>query len=212
MSHTLNEKLSKVSSAPGVYLMKDPEGKVIYVGKARNLKRRLASYFNKPAQADLKTSVLVKKIASFETIITGTEQEALLLESNLIKRHRPRYNVILKDDKRYPSLRLDIKHPYPNLTVVRKTENDGAMYFGPFTSSSAVWRTFKIINKTFRLRKCKTRVFKNRSRPCLNYQIGTCLGPCCFDVDKTVYNEMLKEVILFLKGRTPELIQKIKKK
>jgi excinuclease ABC subunit C len=205
--------LSGVSSEPGVYLMRDKAGKVIYVGKASSLKKRLASYFkdHDSRQPDMKTRVLVKKISTFETIITASEQEALILESNLIKRYRPRYNVILKDDKRYPSLRLDIKNPYPCLALVRKITNDGALYFGPFASSQAVRRTLKFINRTFKLRKCRTRDFKNRSRPCLNYQIGTCLAPCCLEVDESAYQENVKEVVLFLKGRTPDLIRKIKK-
>ncbi|MDM8524422.1 excinuclease ABC subunit UvrC [Desulfococcaceae bacterium HSG8] len=210
LQNNLNEKLSRVSTAPGVYLMKDTDGKVIYVGKARNLKKRLASYFNRPEQPDMKTGILVKKIATFETIITETENEALILESNLIKKHRPKYNVILKDGKRYPSLRLDTKSPYPNLRVVRKPENDGALYFGPFSSAGAVHKTLKTIDKMFRLRKCKTRELKKRSRPCLNHQIGACLGPCCLDVDPEAYSEMVREVMLFLKGRTPDLIRKTK--
>ncbi|OQY58154.1 MAG: excinuclease ABC subunit C [Desulfobacteraceae bacterium 4572_88] len=207
----IREKLSRVTSKPGVYLMKDDRGKVIYVGKARNLKKRVLSYFKTSDQLDLKTRVLVRKIATFETIITGTETEALILESSLIKRYRPRYNVILKDDKRYPSLCLDVRHPYPNLLVVRKIKNDGAMYFGPFASPSAVYHTLRVINKTFKLRKCKAKVFRNRTRPCLNYQMETCLGPCCLDVDQAVYDDMVREVILFLKGKTPELIQKVRK-
>ncbi len=206
----LSKKLSGVPSSPGVYLMKDAEGKVIYVGKARNLKKRLGSYFSRDRHPDIKTGILIRKIATYETIITGTEQEALILESNLIKRHRPRYNVILKDDKRYPSLRLDIKARYPGLSIVRKPQKDGALYFGPFASPQAVYQTMRVINKTFRLRKCKTKGFKNRSRPCLNYQIGECLGPCCLDVDEDAYHEIVKEVILFLKGRTPDLIRKIR--
>lgn len=202
--------LTGISSDSGVYLMKDSSGKVIYVGKARNLKKRLSSYFSRPELQDIKTSVLVKKISSIDTIITATEKEALILESTLIKKHRPRYNVILKDDKRYPSLRLDMTSPYPNLAVVRKIAKDGAMYFGPYTSSSAVYETLKIIKKTFKLRKCRNRVFKNRSRPCLNYQIGACLGPCCNQVDPDLYKEMVKDVTLFLKGKTPDLIQKLK--
>ena len=203
--------ISGVSSGPGVYIMKDAGGEVIYVGKAGNLKKRLASYFRSPVQSNMKTGVLVKKISTFETIITGSEKEALILESNLIKQYKPRYNVILKDDKRYPALRLDIKSPYPGLSIVRKIKKDDALYFGPFTSSQAVRRTLKIINKTFKLRKCKDKGFINRSRPCLNFQMGACLAPCCFDVDKNAYNEMVKEVILFLKGRTPDLVRKIKK-
>ncbi len=212
----IQDKLAMVTSGPGVYVMKDAEDRVIYVGKARNLKKRLASYFTKfrtgPLHPDIKTGILVKKISYFETIITDTEKEALILESNLIKRYRPRYNVILKDDKRYPCLRLNLTNPYPNLTVVRKIKKDGDLYFGPFASSAAVRETLKIIHKTFKLRKCKTKDFKNRSRPCINYQMEACLAPCCLDVDKKRYDEIVKEVILFLNGRTPDLIQKIKKK
>ena len=211
MTINLNDKLSGAPNDPGVYLMKDAEGKVIYVGKAKNLKKRLSSYFKQSGQIDLKTRVLVKKVSSFDTIITRTEKEALILESNLIKQYRPRYNVILKDDKRYPSLCLDIKSQYPGLNIVRKIEKNGAQYFGPFSSSQAVRQTLKIIHKTFKLRKCKTKNFKQRSRPCLNYQIGACLAPCCHDVDSKTYDEIVKEVVLFLKGRTPELIKKIKK-
>lgn len=211
----IQDKLSMVTSGPGVYVMKDAEDRVIYVGKARNLKKRLASYFTRSRTGllhpDIKTGILVKNISNFETIITDTEKEALILESNLIKRYRPRYNVILKDDKRYPCLRLNLTNPYPNLTVVRKIKKDGDLYFGPFASSAAVRKTLKIIHKTFKLRKCKTKDFKNRSRPCINYQMEACLAPCCLDVDKNRYHEIVKEVILFLNGRTPDLIQKIKK-
>lgn len=210
MPENLINKLARTAGKPGVYLMKDTQGRIIYIGKARNLKKRLSSYFRKPGLMDTKTGVLIKKISTFETILTATEKEALILESNLIKRHKPRYNVILKDDKRYPSLRLDIKHPYPNLTIVRKTAADGALYFGPYTSSQAVRQTLNIIHKTFKLRRCKTRDFKSRSRPCINHQIGACLAPCCLDVSLETYQGIINEVILFLKGRTPALIQKIK--
>ncbi len=213
---SLHDKLDRVTSGPGVYVMKDDEDRVIYVGKARNLRKRLASYFSGSRTGllhpDIKTGILVKKISNFETIITGTEKESLILESNLIKRYRPRYNVILKDDKQYPCLRLNVTNPYPNLTVVRKIKKDGDLYFGPFTSSAAVRKTLKIVHKTFKLRKCKVKDFKNRSRPCINYQMGVCLAPCCLDVDKNRYHEIVKEVTLFLKGRTPDLIQKTKKK
>jgi len=210
----IRDKLSKVSSQPGVYLMKDANAKVIYVGKAGCLKKRLASYFlrsgNSAWQMDMKTQILIRNISDIETIITNSEKEALILESNLIKRYRPRYNVILKDGKRYPSLRLDIKNPYPNLTIVRKTEKNNGLYFGPFASSAAVRKTLQIIHKTFKLRKCKTKDFNRRSRPCLNYQMALCLAPCCFDVDKKIYDDIVKEVVLFLKGKTPDLIRKIK--
>ncbi|MBU1713235.1 MAG: excinuclease ABC subunit UvrC [Proteobacteria bacterium] len=217
MSEALIEKLSGVSKGPGVYLMKNSDGAIIYVGKALNLKKRLSSYFtgaedNLRQKMDLKTGVLIKKIDSFETIVTETEKEALILESNLIKKYKPRYNVILKDDKRYPSLRLDINSPYPNLAIIRKARNDKALYFGPFASSQAVRQTLKLIHKTFKLRKCTTTSFKKRTRPCLNYQMGTCLGPCCNEIDKTTYGDIVKEVTLFLKGKTPVLIKEIRDK
>ena len=206
--------LDAVSSKPGVYVMKDAGENVLYVGKAQNLQKRLSSYaarFRTNATSlDIKTAVLLKKISAVETIVTNSEKEALILESNLIKRYRPRYNVFLKDDKRYPSLRLDIQKPYPNLKIVRKVVQDDALYFGPFSSSAAVRKTLRVIHKTFKLRKCQTRQFKNRSRPCINHQMALCLAPCCFDVGKSTYEDIIKEVILFLKGRTPDLINKVK--
>ena len=208
----LRRLLARVPGDPGVYLMKDAGGRIIYVGKARNLKKRLSSYFRPADQLDIKTGVLSKKISSFDTLITRTEKEALILEATLIKKHKPRYNVILKDDKRYPSLRLDLNHPYPNLTVVRRTAADGAQYFGPFASAYAVRQTLKFINKTFKLRKCKNREFANRTRPCLHYQMDACPGPCCLKVEKKRYHEMVREVVLFLNGRTPRLIGRIRKR
>ncbi len=207
----LKEKLETVAIGPGVYLMKGKDGQIIYVGKAVNLKKRLGSYFKPKRQMDMKTGVLVDKIESFETIVTASEQEALILEATLIKKHRPRYNVILKDDKRYPSLRLDLNHSYPNLTVVRKPARDGARYFGPFSSAYAVKQTLKFINKNFKLRKCKNSSFSRRTRPCLNFQMGICLAPCCLEVDKTAYNRIVEQVSMLLKGRTPQLITEVKK-
>ncbi len=209
-SDDLSEKVERVSSNPGVYRMKDIDGQIIYIGKARNLRKRLASYFRNAKQWDMKTDILVKKVSSFDIIITRTEKEALILESNLIKRYKPRYNVVLKDGKRYPSLRLDPNNPYPNLTIVRKPQKDRALYFGPYASAKAVRQTLNIVNKTFKLRKCKARDFKNRTRPCLHCQMQRCLAPCCMDVEQSVYDDMVKEAILFLKGRTPDLIRKIK--
>lgn len=211
MKNRLKEKLASLPSTPGVYLMKDGNGHVLYVGKARDLKKRVGSYFRDTGQKDLKTSLVIEKIDHFDTILTNTEKEALILESNLIKRHRPRYNVILKDDKRYPCLRLDVKRPYPNLTVVRKIEKDGALYFGPFPSAGAVRETLKVIHSTFKIRKCKSRTLKRRERPCLNYQMGLCLGPCSRPIAPEVYRAVVDEVIMFLKGRTPELIKDVRK-
>ena len=210
MKKKLQEKLAGLPNEPGVYLMKDAKGHILYVGKAKNLKKRVSSYFNKRAHRDLKTSVLIEKIASLDTVVTHTEKEALILESNLIKKHRPRYNVILKDDKRYPCLRLDIKSPYPNLTVARKLKRDGALYFGPYASARAVRETLKFVHRTFKLRKCKGRTPKRRERPCLNYQMALCLGPCSRPVTPAEYSSVVHEVTLFLKGRMPELIKQVK--
>jgi len=204
-------KLTRVSTEPGVYLMKDASGTVIYIGKARNLKKRLSSYFKTSGHLDLKSGILVKKIDDIQTIITGTEKEALILESNLIKKHKPRYNVILKDDKRYPSLRIDLNEKYPNFSIVRKIGVDDAKYFGPFASAQAVRETLRTINKTFKLRKCKAKDFKTRTRPCLHCQMEGCLAPCCLDVDPAVYHEQVGEAVMFLKGRTPDLVRKVKR-
>jgi excinuclease ABC subunit C len=206
----LARQVATAPTLPGVYLFKNDQGRILYVGKARNIRKRLQSYFQSGRPHDAKTRVLLKKIAAYETIITGTEKEALILESNLIKRHRPRYNVVLKDDKRYPALRLNTNQPFPNLNVVRKIKNDGALYFGPYSSAGAVRQTLKFIHKTFKLRKCRTRTFQNRTRPCLNYQMGLCLGPCCMDVKQEAYQSVVNEVIAFLRGRTPTLIKKVK--
>ena len=207
----IQEQLSRTPSGPGVYLFKDMEGKIIYVGKAAQLKKRLASYFSKLKQTDTKINVLVGKVASFDVILVGSEKEALILESNLIKKYRPRYNVILKDDKRYPCLRINTRHAYPRISIVRKIKKDGTLYFGPFTSAGAVRQSLKIVNRTFKLRKCSDREFNQRTRPCLHYQMRRCLAPCCMDVDKKTYSALIQEVVLFLNGRTPHLIMKIKK-
>jgi excinuclease ABC subunit C len=209
---SLMDKLSRTTHEPGVYLLKDAQGVIIYIGKARDLRKRLAAYFKISGHVDMKTGVLVKKINNFNTIITRNEKEALILESNLIKRHRPRYNVILKDDKRYPSLRLDPKESYPSFSIVRKIGEDDAVYFGPFASAHDVRETLKTINRTFKLRKCRAKEFKTRSRPCLHCQMEGCLAPCCLDVDPQVYREQVNEAIMFLKGRTPDLVARIKKK
>ncbi len=199
-----------ISQNPGVYLMKDEKGKIIYVGKAINLQKRVASYFQRKEALGPKTALMVSRIADIETVVTASEKEALILESNLIKRHRPRFNVVLKDDKRYPSIRIDTRAIYPRIEIVRKTPKDGTIYFGPFTSALAMRQTVKIINKNFPLRKCGDRTMSSRSRPCIHHQIGQCLAPCCLAVDPAVYKEVVKEVILFLKGRTPELIRRIR--
>lgn len=209
--HLLAAQVAHATTDPGVYIMRDDQGTILYVGKARNLRKRLQSYFQRQRPHDPKTKLMLSKVREFETIITHTEKEALILESNLIKRHRPRYNVVLKDDKRYPSLRLDPAETYPNLSIVRKIKDDGALYFGPYASAGAVRQTLKFINKTFKLCKCKCETQKKRARPCLNYQMGLCMGPCVLDVNPKAYEETVSEVVGFLRGRTPALIRKLKK-
>ncbi|ETR74527.1 MAG: hypothetical protein OMM_00166 [Candidatus Magnetoglobus multicellularis str. Araruama] len=158
-------KVDTAPNSPGVYLMKNAKNDIIYIGKARNLRKRLASYFQKQEHLDPKTELLIKKIHSFETIITAHEDEALLLESTLIKQHRPRYNIQLKDDKRYPLIRLDTTSSYPFLSIVRKSKPDGAMYFGPFASGQSVRQTLQTINKVFKLRKCRHNQVKKGHAP-----------------------------------------------
>jgi len=200
----LSEKYQEAPKDPGVYLMKDNKGKIIYVGKALNIKQRLASYFVNQNH-DLKTGILIKKIADFDTIVTRSDHEAYILESNLIKEYKPRYNVLLKDGKNYPYLKIDRNEKYPPINVVRKIKKDNALYFGPYSSVHSVRQTLKQIHKIFKLRKCKKTQFNNRSRPCLNYQIKACLGPCCMDVSKGEYDQIVKDVTLFLKGKGKEV-------
>ena len=208
---SLSRIISTLSEGPGVYLMKDEQGRIIYVGKAINLQKRVASYFQRQLGPASKTALMVSRVAGIETVVTASEKEALILESNLIKRYRPRYNVVLKDDKRYPSIRINTEATYPKIEVVRQTPPTGARYFGPFSSAQAVRQTVKLINKTFPLRKCSDRSMGQRSRPCIHHQMGQCLAPCCLEIDPKAYHRIVKEVILFLRGRTPELIRRIRR-
>ena len=197
---------------PGVYLFKDRSGQVIYVGKAKNLKKRISSYFRSSAELPYKTALIMKRAEDLDYILTATEKEAFILESNLIKKHKPRYNIILRDDKQYPCLRLDIKEPYPRLSIVRRIKKDGAIYFGPFSSAHSVRSTLKLIDGVFQLRKCKGKGLRKRSRPCLNYQLDRCLGPCTHYIPGSNYREIIDQVRLFLEGRNRELIRALKNK
>lgn len=210
MKQNLLQQLTDLPSRPGVYLMKDGSGKVLYVGKARDLKKRVSSYFKDAGHKDMKTRVLVGKVDHVDTIITGSEKEAILLESNLIKRHRPRYNVILRDDKNYPCLRLDVDSPFPRLSIVRRIKKDRALYFGPFASAHAVRETLKLIYRTFKLRRCKSAKIKPRTRPCINYQMGTCAGVCAGLISQEEYRKGVNDLILFLKGRTKAVIDDLR--
>ncbi|NIO05166.1 MAG: excinuclease ABC subunit UvrC [Proteobacteria bacterium] len=200
------EKIKNLPPRPGVYLMKDRGGKILYVGKAKNLSHRLRSYFGRSEDSRFLVRFFVSKIEDVECIVTNTEKEALILENNLIKKFKPRYNVKLKDDKTYFNLKLDIQNPFPRLTLVRRVRNDGACYFGPFSSSRSVKETMNFIEKYFQLRRCADSNFKNRRRPCLYYQMGQCQGACVGLVDEKRYRERVREVILFLEGKKRQLI------
>lgn len=197
--------------APGVYQFKDRSGRVIYVGKAKSLKKRVLSYFRTSSDLPHKTALMMKKASGLDYLLTSTEKEAFILEDNLVKKYMPRYNVVLRDDKRYPCLRLDINEPYPHLSIVRRIRKDGALYFGPFSSANAVRSTLRFIERVFQIRKCKTRGLPKRARPCLNYEMARCLGPCSLDIPASKYREMVQQVRLFLEGRNRELIDKLRK-
>ncbi len=204
--------LKGTAHAPGVYLMKDDRGRVLYVGKARDLRRRLASYARIPAGATSKTAVMVARIGSVATIITRTEKEALILEAALIKKHRPRYNILLRDDKNYPYIKLTVNETWPRLVMTRRRRKDGARYFGPFSSAAAMWETLHYLNSLFPLRRCPGKELKKRSRPCLNQQMQRCLAPCCHQVEPDRYREMVRGVLMVLEGRDRELVRDLEAK
>lgn len=198
--------------SPGVYLMKDAKGHVIYVGKAVSLRDRVRSYFQKGPKPE-KTQMMLRHVADIETIVTHTELEALALESNLIKKHRPKYNIILRDDKNYPYLRLDIKSEFPRLEVVRRIKKDGALYYGPYVPAGGMWETLALVRRTFQLATCrKEDLGKRPSRPCVQLQIGRCLGPCTGQADREKYNDMVSHVRLFLEGKNRNLLDILKKR
>lgn len=189
--------------------MKDAGGRIIYVGKAANLRKRVASYFRPPEQLPRKTMVMMHRVATIDSLCTGTEKEALLLESSLIKKHRPRYNVILRDDKSYVLFKLDKGSAYPRLRLTRSVQRDGSLYFGPYTSAQSARETLRAVNRIFPLRKCSDSVFNNRTRPCLQYHLSRCLGPCCHQVPRGDYEAIVQQVELFLRGRSKELLQRL---
>jgi excinuclease ABC subunit C len=209
---TLEEKLQNLPDEPGVYLMKDARKQIIYVGKAVSLRNRVRSYFQKGAK-DEKTEALVRSIADLETIVTHTELEALILESTLIKKHHPRFNVILRDDKNYPYLRLDLKSDYPRLDVVRGLKKDGAVYYGPYVPAGGMWELLSLIRRTFPLATCKKELRSDRpERPCVQHQIGRCMAPCSAEVSKEAYRDMIQQMRLFIEGKNRDLVDLLKKR
>jgi len=201
----LEQKLASLPQGPGVYLMKDTSGEIIYVGKAVNLRSRVRSYFTRTGDTRAFVPLLEGMLGDIETVLVSNEKEALLLENELIKRHNPKFNVKLRDDKNFICLRLDLQHPYPRLEVVRRFKKDGARYFGPYSSASAIRETLRIINRHFQLRTCTDYVLANRRRPCLLYQIGRCPAPCVYEVPREQYRKSVDELLLFLEGRAGEL-------
>lgn len=206
------EKPNAIPTSPGVYLYKDKGGRIIYVGKARNLKKRVLSYFRPDEQLTAKTRAMMSHAVSVEFLTTSTEKEALLLEASLIKKHRPHYNIVLRDDKQYILFRIAVKSAYPRLEAVRKVKKDGAHYFGPFTSSQAARETWKTLHSVFPLRRCSDRAMKNRVRPCLYHHIGLCLAPCSGEVSQEAYFEIIQKVELLLSGKSRELLENITRK
>ncbi|SIN76997.1 Excinuclease ABC subunit C [Sulfurivirga caldicuralii] len=206
MSFDIQAFLKTLPERPGVYRMLNADGQIIYVGKARNLKRRVSSYFQKQHDSP-KTARLVSQIASIEVTLTETEAEALLLESTLIKRHNPRYNVLFRDDKSYPYIYVNTKDRYPGLYFHRGAKRKKGAYFGPFPDAGAVYQTLHALQKIFPVRQCSDSVFRHRSRPCLQYQIGRCSGPCVGLVSDEEYAEDVRNTLLFLEGKSFEVIE-----
>ncbi|HQL89268.1 MAG TPA: excinuclease ABC subunit UvrC [Syntrophales bacterium] len=210
-AEALDRKIKAAPARPGVYLMKDDRGEVIYVGKAKNLRNRIRNYFQ---GTDTRAMVpfLVSRVRDLDFVVTGTEKEAFLLENTLIKEHRPRYNVIFRDDKTYFSLRLDTRQDFPAFQLVRKTRKDGARYFGPYPSGLAAKETLKYLHQLFPLRTCKDREFKTRRRPCIEYEIRKCVGPCVGLAGKEQYRKFIDDAVLFLEGRGTKLLDLLKKR
>lgn len=208
----LSDRLQDLPESPGVYLLKDKRGHILYVGKAKSLRPRVRSYFRPGAEHSDRIRHLVSQVEDVDWFAAGSELEAWVLESNLIKKHRPRYNVILRDDKNYPCLRFDVKAPFPRLEVVRRIKKDGALYFGPYVPSGGMWETLAFLNRTFPLRTCTIPIDGKLDRPCLEYDIGRCLAPCCDRVYGGGYAEVAEEVRLFLQGRRKNLLQDLRRK
>lgn len=208
----LKEKVREFPTQSGVYLMKNGVDKIIYVGKAKNLRNRVKSYFTDSKDHSKKTKVLVKNIVEVEYILTKTEVEAFLLEASMIKKHRPKYNIRLKDDKAYPYIKLSWTDEFPRLYVARKVKRDGSFYFGPYTSGSAVWGTIRFLNRTFMIRDCTDSVFKTRKRPCMTHQIGRCKAPCVDLVTEEEYREDVEGAKAFLKGHDKKVLKQIKER
>jgi len=205
-----SEQIKGLPSSPGVYLFKDARGGILYVGKAVNLKHRVSSYFGSGQKLTPKIGRMVSRIADLEYFVTASEQEALILELNLIKRHRPRYNVRLKDDKTFPYLKIDLAEDWPRVHITRRLEENGGRYFGPFASAKSIRQTLKLLKGIFPFRSCSRQITGTDARPCLDYYLGRCLAPCIGAVSRQEYAQVIKQVILFLEGRQEKVVKRLK--
>ena len=203
----IEEELKKLPKDPGVYLMKDKDDNIIYVGKAVNLKNRVSSYFRKTNKTD-RILKMVSQISHFEYIVVSNEAEALILECNLIKKNRPKYNVLLKDDKTYPYIKIDVKSDFPNVIITRKITNDGSKYFGPYANPGAAKEMVNFIKQKYKIRQCRN--FKSNTRACLNYHIKRCLAPCVGNISKEEYKKQINEIIDLLEGKTSKILKDLK--
>jgi len=207
---SIKETLKNLPELPGVYIMRDSEGKVIYVGKAKIMKNRVKSYFQHREDRDSKTAMLVSAVESLEYIVTHTEEEALILENTLIKRHKPKYNILLKDDKTYPHVRLTIQEDFPRVEITRRVEKDGAKYFGTFVKMSAVKDSIEVLRRLFPIRTCKRTISPDKKqKPCLYYHIGLCSAPCAGYISREEYADLVKNAAAFLDGRHEDVIEKL---
>lgn len=207
----LKELVKDFPQTPGVYIMKNAGEKVIYVGKAKDLRARVRNYLTKSGDQRLRVKYLVQQIETIEYMLTHTEVEAFLLEASLIKKFRPRYNIRLKDDKSYPYIKCDMRHDFPRFYLARRVESDGAIYFGPYSSSAAVRGTINFLNRTFKIRDCRDSFFKSRTRPCITYQMNQCTAPCVEYVNKDQYGEQVDHCLKFLKGKSQKVIKNLEK-
>ena len=209
MSFNPKKFIKSLTSRPGIYCMKNSEGKIIYVGKAKNLRKRVASYFNRIDSQTIKNQVMIKQIDNIDVTVTQTENEALILENNFIKEYKPKYNIIFRDDKSYPYIYLSTKHKYPRFYYHRGSLKGEGKYFGPFPSAGAVKKSLNLIQKLFLVRSCEDNVFSNRSRPCLQYQIKRCSAPCVNYISKDEYQYDLKNATLFIEGKKEKIIKEL---
>ncbi|HEX7973790.1 MAG TPA: excinuclease ABC subunit UvrC, partial [Anaerolineales bacterium] len=210
VSEHIEALLNTLPVKSGCYIMKDDEGKVIYVGKAVNLRNRVRSYFHSSAQQHPKTNKLVRNIVDIEWIVVGSELEALILEMTLIKKHRPRYNVRLKDDKRYPYVKVHWADPYPKVTVTRQMVNDGSRYFGPYTSVWAVHQTLDVLRRIFPYLTCDREITGQDERACLYHDIKLCTAPCIGAISQEKYRQMIDDLCHFLEGRTDPIVSRLR--